>query len=262
MSDAPTTTKQRNGGRLLGIAFLVLFATVCITAIAGYFGFRSKPDYWNEQRERIAQMSDEQRIATSEKLMNRLLDQWSEAPANATTADDLIGQRTSIHIPYQELNVWLDQEGIGLLTDIGVQMPKSVKGAMVDSAGEGLLRVSCEIKTEKIEQVVSVTFDIKVADDGEVISKLVRARAGLLPIPKDKAIDLIAKRANESESGGRMLALLTGTPIKAIDIPIDPSEDGLRDGRLVGLEVLKDAMVITRETVRRKKDKTVGSGAE
>jgi len=253
MSDLPAPPVPRPGVRVLGTAFVLLFVLICLAALAGYFGYHTRPSHWTQQRERIERMAPAERAAVSEALMNRLLDEWSAGPADATRLDKLIGQRTAMRIAYEELNVWLAEEGIGLLSYLDLRLPKAVKGAMVDSPGGGLLRLSCDIETKSFAQVVTLTFNIAVADDGTVTSELVRASAGRLPLPTQTAIDLVAERTEGREQSGRLLALMRGTPTGPIDLPIDPSEDGLRDGRLVGLEVGEDAMVITRETVRRGK---------
>lgn len=240
----------RRGVRVLGIAFIALFVIICGAAIGGYYAFSSRPDHWTQQQQRIAEMKPEQRKRISEALFNHATTKWSEIPPDATTIDEWIGQRSTLTIPYEDLNVWLAEDGVDLLSGVGIKLPRSVKGAMIDATGDGLLRISCDVQTPKFEQVVGLTFDIDVADDGTVVSKLKSASAGLLPLPRDKAIDLIAKRVKDND---RMLALMRGTPTGPIDVPIDASEDGLRDGRLVGFEVGADALVVTRETVRRRR---------
>lgn len=241
---------RRSGVRILGFAFVGLFVLLCIGALVAYLGLSGKPDHWNAQQQRIAGMNPQEREAISEAMLHHVLDKWSEGPKHATSIEDLIGQRTTLTIPYEDLNIWLAEEGISLLEEVGIRMPRSVKGTMVDSAGNGLLRISCDVKSRRIQQVVALTFDIKVANDGTIQSRLVSASAGLLPLPRESAVDLIAKRADNKD--GLMYDLMQGNPVPPIELPIDPTEDGLRDGRLVGLEVREDAMVVTRETVRRK----------
>lgn len=247
---AKGTGTPRRGARVLGIGFVALFVLICAVAIGGYYAYSSRPDHWTQQQQRIAEMNPQERQRISEALFNHATTKWSESPPDAATIDELIGQRSTLTIPYEDLNVWLAEDGVDLLSGVGIKMPRSVKGAMIDSTGDGLLRISCDVQTPRFEQVVALTFEIEVADDGTVVSKLKSASAGLLPLPRDKAIDLIAKRIKDND---RMLALMRGTPTGPIDVPIDASEDGLRDGRLVGFEVGDDALVITRETVRRRR---------
>lgn len=240
------------GKRLLRTAYLLVFVLVSVIAVAGFFAYHRAPSHWTQQQQRIEGLSVQQREQISELLFNRATTQWSKAPPEATTVDDLIGHRSSLEIKYEELNVWLAEQGIALLSDVGVASPRSVRGVMIDSPGDGLLRISCDIKTNTIEQVIGLTFDIDVQDDGAVVSKLTSASVGLLPLPTEQAIGMIAKRENEA---GLLHALMSGTPTGPIDIPIDASKDGLRDGRLVGFDVYDDRLVITRETVLRDRSK-------
>lgn len=238
---------RRRGVRILGFVFLALFLLLGGLVLTAHLGLRGQPAHFQEQQSRIAAMPAEQRAAVSTSLRNRVTTQWSEGPDNATTVDELLGQRTSLEIPYEELNIWIAEEGIGLLEEVGVKLPRSVRAAMVDATDDGLLRISCDIKTRKTEQIVSLAFDIKVADDGIITSRLEEASAGRLPIPAETALDLVANHNGSAP----LLDFFNGSPTGPIDLPIDPTDEGLRDGRLVGLEVTQDAMIITRETVRR-----------
>ena len=114
--------------------------------------------------------------------------------------------------------------------------------------GDGLLRISFEVTTQNIQQVVTLSFAVDVASDGMLTSTLKQATAGKLPLPISAAIEIVASQADE----GILLDLMQGTPIDPIELPIDASDTG-RDGRLVGLEVTEEALVITRLTVRRSK---------
>ncbi|MEO0477623.1 MAG: hypothetical protein AAF085_16890 [Planctomycetota bacterium] len=184
----------------------------------------------------------------SESLRNRLLKQWSD-PGEKTpvTEADLFGHRRTIAIPYDELNTWVQAEGITLLEEVGVSIPDGATTAMIDSPGGGLLRISFEVSVDGVEQVIALSFAVTIAKDGTLTSTLEQATAGRLPLPVGTAIDLIASQADS----GILLDLMQGTPLPPIELPIDASEDGLRNGRLVGLQVNADAMIVTRETVRR-----------
>ena len=238
--------KQRSRGvRVLGLAFGVLFLVLAIAAVVIYFGWNARPEHWTQMQQRLAAMSEQERQAVSVSLRNRVMTEWSDAGTGPIrNAQDLFGHKRTITLPYDELNVWLAQEGAGLLADIGVELPPAVKAAMVDSPGEGLLRVSCDYDDGKVQQIIALTFKINIKADGTVTSTLEDAVAGTLPLPTQTAIDLVA---GHGESG-LMLGLLRGTPTGPVDLPIDPA----RAGRIVGLEVTDEAMVVTRETVPRK----------
>lgn len=252
MSDSGDGASSRQRGvRVLGLGFAGLLALLIVGVLVAYYALDGEPEHWTQQRERINALSETQRKTISQNMRNRLLTEWngigSEIP---TTEEEMFGQRRTLEIPYEDLNVWLAEEGIDLLGEVGIKMPSWVKAAMVDSPGDGLLRISCEVDKDKVQQVVTLTFSIKVREDHKVVSKLEGATAGVLPIPTQTAIDLIGQRGEKTD---RVLRLMQGTPFGPVDVPIDASDSG-RDGRLIGLEARKDVLVVTRETVRRKKD--------
>lgn len=244
--DSPSPRQPRK--RIVRIALLLIFALASVTGVSIYFAYQRQPGHWTTQQQRIKSLSREERQQISQSLFNRATTQWSKAPDHAVKVEDLIGHRTALEVSYEELNIWLAEDGVALLSDIGIEMPRSIRGAMVDSPGDGLLRISCDIKTPRLEQVVTLTFKIEIDDAGKVVSELISASAGLLPLPTDRAISLITKR---DRGDGLLQALMSGSPTGPIDVPIDASKDGLRDGRLVGFEVYDDRVVITRETVLR-----------
>lgn len=243
-----TTTKRSRGVRVLGLSFAALFVLLCVAALLIYLGFQGRPSHWESEQTRLAGVSDAQREAISESLRNRLMTQWSDpGDQSPMTEADLFGHRRNIEMPYAELNTWIQTEGIELLAEVGVKIPDSASSAMVDSPGDGLLRISFEVKTKDIEQIIAMSFDVAIADDGTLTSTLKQATAGRLPLPVDTAIDLVASQADD----GIMLDLMQGKPVAPIELPIDKS----RAGRLVGVEVKPDALIITRETVRPNKTK-------
>jgi len=243
-----TAANRNRGVRVLGLAFAALFVLLCVLALVVYLGFHGKPAHWEQEQQRLAELPEADRQAISESLRNRLLRQWSD-PGEKTpvTEADLFGHRQRIEIPFDELNTWIQTEGLELLEAIDVEVPETATTAMIDSPGEGLLRISFEVKTQRVRQVVTLSFAVNVAKDGTLTSTLERATAGNLSLPVNAAIDIVASQSDE----GRLLDLMQGKAIPPIELPIDPSKDGVRDGRIVALEVTEDALIVTRETVRR-----------
>jgi hypothetical protein len=243
MSDASTASRRR-GVRVLGLGFGTLFVVLCVAAVLSYFGMHGVPSYYTDQLDRIRAMSDQEREAISKNFEADIANGWTDAGPNMPTREEeLYGHRRTIEIPYEDLNVWLAEEGSDMLAQIGIRLPKSVKGAMVDSAGEGYLRISCDVQRGKRRQVVSMTFAVAVSEDGIVTSTLEGARAGRLPVPTAVARDMIAQRG---DSGGLMVGLTSGEPVGPVELPIDKA----RNGRLVGMQIKEDKLVVTRETVR------------
>jgi hypothetical protein len=244
------SSDRSRGVRVLSLAFASLFVLLCLIAVLIYLGWHGKPAHWEAEQTRLAAVSQAERQAVSESFQNRFLTKWSD-PGEATpvTEDDLFGQRAEITVPFDELNTWIQSEGLSLLEELGVEMPATAPTLMIDSPGDGLLRISFEIVAENVQQVVTLSFLIAIDADGTITSTLKRATAGRLPLPTDTAIEIIASQSDE----GLLMDLMRGEPIDPLQLPIDPSRDGLRDGRIVGLEVTNDAMLLTRETVRRDK---------
>lgn len=244
----PTAAKRSRGRRVLGLVFALLLVLLCLLGLLVGLGWHGRPAHWDHEQARLAALPNEQRQAISESLRNRLLKQWSDfGNALPTTPDELFGHERTIEIPFDDLNTWIQIEGIDLLTKIGVEVPKTATTAMIDSPGGGLLRISFEITDQGLEQVVTLSFAVTIDEqDGTLTSTLKQATAGKLPLPVTTAIGIIASQANE----GILIDLMQGTPIDPIQLPIDASDTG-RDGRLIGLEVTETALVITRLTVPR-----------
>lgn len=241
-----SAAKRKRGVRVLGLGFLALFIALCVAAVIAYAVYNGRPGYWDQQRDRIEAMSQQDRRSISDNLENDVATGWSDADNDFPASEqDLYDHRSDIEIPYEDLNIWLAERGVALLGDLGIKLPSYVKSAMVDSPGDELLRISCDIQRGKRMQIVSLTFAIEVTEDGQVVSTLEGARAGRLPMPTRVAADLIAQRG---DSGGIMVGLTRGEPVGPIELPIDAA----RSGRLVGLDIREDALVITRETVRPK----------
>ena len=245
-----SSDKRSRGVRVLSLAFASLFILLAITAVILYLGFHGTPEHWSQEQSRIATLSDDQQQATSQSFRNRFITLWAN-PGDKTpvTEDDLFGHRQAIEVPFNDLNTWIKAEGVELLSEIGIKVPKSAASAMVDSPGDGLIRVSVQVTIERVPQIITLSFAVNIAEDGTLTSTLKHATAGKLPLPVDTAISLVASKTDEQ----RLLDLMQGNPIPPIEMPIDPSEDGVRDGRIVGLEVTDNALTLTRETVRRKK---------
>lgn len=259
-----TGPKPPSGGRRwikrLGIAALIV--VVVIAAIAGYSYQRARavPERWKKEQDRIATMAPSKQLAVAESLRNRLINEWTAAEPSAefreTDSDSPIGQRRRFAIPYDELNVWLHVEGRSLLEGLGITLPGQVQHAMVSGTADGNLVFAIEDGAGSGGgRIYTMTFDIDIAKDGTLTSTLLSAQAGKLDIPAEAAAQLLAATGTNSSSGGNLLGdLLTGKAVPPRDLPIDPGDQGFRDGRIVGLEVNEKQIVVTRLTIRQQRD--------
>lgn len=242
-----TAAKRSRGVRVLGLGFALLFVVLCLAGLVVYLGWHGRPAHWENEQTRLAELSDVQRQAISESLRNRLLKQWSDfGDKLPTSPEELFGHERQIEIPFEELNTWIQTEGLELLAEVDIKVPETATTAMIDSPGDGLLRISFEVTAQGVVQVVTLSFAVSIENDGTLTSTLKEATAGKLPLPVNTAIEIVASQADE----GILLDLMQGTPVDPIQLPIDASDTG-RDGRLVGLEVTDTALVITRLTVPR-----------
>ena len=144
-------------------------------------------------------------------------------------------------------------DGTTRLTSQGAPLPDAFKGMMVTSDGDGRLIVAFEYDGD-VHQVFSLTLEIEVNDRGKITSRLTRARGGELSLPRDTALERIAEIIGGERAVGeiKLMKLFTGQPFGPMDLPIDPGEGGVRNGRITGIEVQDDALHITRLTVARK----------
>lgn len=265
MSGSTPPSRGRRWVKPLGIAAAVVLLVV--GAVAGYLYQRAHaaPEQWQKEQARITAMDASQKRAVAERLRNRLITEWGSAEPSAefldTDSGSAIGQRRRFAIPYDELNVWLHVEGRSLLQALGIVLPQRVQHAMVQGTAEGNLVFAIEDDPDGGSsggggggggRVYTMTFDIDVAEDGTITSTLVSARAGRLSIPKDAATQLLTATSNTTANGGSLLNdLLTGKPVPPLDLTIDPGERGHRNGRIVGLEIDEEQIIVTRQTVRR-----------
>lgn len=256
MNHAAPPSKRRWLKRL-GIGAVIVGILLACAGLYAYNRSNAQPESWQQERERIARMGTTEKLDMAEGLRNWLLSEWSSTEPSEEFAqgnpDSLLGQRRRFAIPYDELNVWLDVEGRSLLEAVGIGLPERVRHVIVSGTPGGKLVLSFEDQPDGKGRVYALTFDIGVAQDGTVTSTLTGATAGRLPLPVDAAARLIRSTspAAPANSPNLLDALLTGQPVQPQDLPIDPGEDGVRDGRIVGLEVQTDAIIVTRETVAR-----------
>lgn len=263
-SVAATSPQRRRMSkrRLFGL-FLLGFLLVAGTMLAvKYRQWRATPSYWEDYAQQLKAMPDQQKREVAESFRNRLLEQWNAPDAGATPEalieamrndDDLVGETRTITIPYNEFNIWLEAEARGVMEDRGTPLPPTVRQAMVTSDGHGHLILAIDYRSKDVNQVFSFVLDIDINADAQVISRVVEVRGGRLELPRDSAVSMVREQlAREGAGGGdAILKLLTGEPFGPVDIPLDPSAEGVRDGRIVGIAINDDALQLTRTTVRR-----------
>ncbi|MEM1354200.1 MAG: hypothetical protein AAGC44_10780 [Planctomycetota bacterium] len=240
-------------------AAITLMALVLVAVlITGYLYQRAgaAPEMWTKERSRISAMAPSQQQTVTERLRNRLINEWTAAEPSSefikTDSGSIFGQRRRFAIPYNELNVWLHVEGRALLENLGITLPARVQHAMVSGTADGNLVFAVEDDPGSGGRVYTLTFKIDIADDGTVTSRLISAEAGRLSLPPETAARLLASSNSTSPDVENLLNdMMTGNPVPPRDLTIDPGAEGARDGRIVGLEVDEQQIIVTRQTVRR-----------
>ena len=261
-SDATQTNakpkRRRRRWRRFWVFLLIIFAIVGVYA---GLKWRAQPDYWVQNREMLATLPEAHKRQRAGSFMGRISEEWSafgeatpqELIESPDAAGRVLGDERTIVIPFDDLNIMLEVEMPGILASQGAPLPDAFKGMMVTSDGDGRLIVAFEYDGD-VHQVFSLTLEIEVNDRGKITSRLTRARGGELSLPRDTALERIAEIIGGERAVGeiKLMKLFTGQPFGPMDLPIDPGEGGVRNGRITGIEIQDDALHITRLTVARK----------
>jgi len=259
----PTTPRRkRRRWRRFWVFLLIVLMIVGVYAGVKYRQWSTRPDHWERNREMLAMLPDEQKRERASSFMGRITEEWTafgEATAqelieSPDAAGRVLGDERVIVIPFDDLNIMLEMEMPSILASQGAPVPDAFKGMMATSDGDGRLVVAFEYDGPELHQVFSITLEINVDARGRITSRMARATGGELALPRDQALERIAEIVGGEREVGeiRLMKLFTGEPFGPMDLPIDPGEGGVRNGRITGIQITDDALHITRLTVARK----------
>lgn len=264
-ANAPLKTKAKPRRPTRRIVLLILGGLLLITAVyAGskYRQWKTQPDYWADNGRMLAAIPADEKRQRSDALLGRLGEEWSafgtpdpqDLIDSPDPASQVLGDARTIVIPYEDLNIMLEVEAPAMLASQGAPLPEAVKGMMVTSDGKGQLIVAFEYDGPEMHQVFSMTMRLNATPEGIITSTLVSARGGRLTLPRDRALRTLADIVGGDRAIGeiKLMKLFTGEPFGPMDVPIDPGDDGVRNGRITGIDVREDALHITRTTVPRR----------
>ncbi|MFI4860737.1 MAG: hypothetical protein ACIAXF_08670 [Phycisphaerales bacterium JB063] len=263
IQDGAPPPRRRRLFRYAALAVLVLLLGGLVFAGFKYTQWTAEPSYWQENSKMLAMLPAEQKRERADTFLGRFGKEWSAFGEAQSTqdliespdaADRVLGDTRTIIIPYDDLNILLEVELPAILESQGMPLPDSVKGIMVTSDGRGRIIVAFEYDAPKLKQVFSLTLEVSATPAGIITSNLVAARGGELTLPRAQALDRIGEIIGGDREWGeiRLMKLFTGQPFGPMDVPIDPGDDGIRNGRITGIEVHDDAIHLTRTTVARR----------
>lgn len=173
-----------------------------------------------------------------EKGSDRMLRQ-AAALESALNKED----RWEILATSDEINGWL---AVDLEKNHPDALPSSIGDPRV-VIGEKEITIACRYEQDGAKSILSLTFQPSISEEHEIVLRIVRARAGMLPVPLGKVLDRISDAVRQMQfhlewtrDGDDPVALLT--------LP-----EGKKGGRTVRIDTIRlgDGEIYIAGTSRR-----------
>jgi hypothetical protein len=219
--------------RLIWIVAVGLVLLIAAALLGLYFAVRHEPEFYREAMEAKPDVL--------EKASDRMLKQIGalQSAMNRSGPWDAV-------ITAEEINGWL---AVDLRKNHANALPPSVSNPRV-AIEPNEMTVACRFKRGGVDSVLSLTFQPYVPEPSVVALRIVRARAGMLPVPLKDVLDGISKGAAEMQL--RLKWAQAGSdPVAMISLPDDADAD--RVVRIESLELRKGAIHVSGVTERRKR---------
>ena len=145
----------------------------------------------------------------------------------------------------EQVNAWLANDLIEKFPD---RLPSSVSDPRVKFETD-MAKLACRVTTSKGASVVVVGIDFYLTEQSnELAVRLRDARAGLVPMPKKRILDMVKKAARQSDVPVRW-SQNEGDPVGLVNIPEQFEQI---EGRLVleSVEVREGEIFLSGRTVR------------
>jgi hypothetical protein len=210
---ATPPVKKRRWRRVAGFAALALLIALAIALLSVYRATRHVPQFYEEA---LAADPVVQRTAGDE-LERVALDLHNDVK-QAGAWEALFTE--------EQVNGWL---AVDLVEKFPNLLPTQVSAPRVAISAEEV-KVACRYTSERFDVVISLGLAVSMTEEPNVIAvRVLRARAGSLPIPLNQFLDDITKAAHE---GGLDLRWQQsdGDPVALIRLPTENTE--LPDRRL------------------------------
>ena len=199
------------------VSFACLAALACFVV---YRAWRHEPDFYVE----ALQAAPEQQAIAGDAMVKNVLDLHNalqhEGSWDAT-------------FTAEQINGWL---AIDLPTKFADTMPESIKDPRVVIAPDEI-RLAFRYVDKKLKAVLSLTVNVQLTDDPNVIAIRVRkARAGRIPIPLNRFIDQLKLAAQHSDVELRWVQE-EGDPVALVQIPIEHPSYETQELRIEAIEL-------------------------
>jgi len=243
-SPPPPAKRRRRVGcqmvLLIGVALLLL------TGGLMYGLWKSEPAYWTRNQTFLQSHDNETLLQMAHAAFSKVIGQATDLDPSGNP-----GQVRRVRLTLDETNAWMYTQLPGWLLHDNIELPPEIGTLMLATEGDRLV-LAMEYRSPQFTQIFSGLFRVSFQPDGKAKLHFDRARGGRMPIP-------IA-----SETLGRRIGAAAGEEAqKKIDAVIktinnqtfDPIQkiDGTRQVRIVGYQLMPDAIELSLRTEPREK---------
>jgi hypothetical protein len=219
--------------RLLWIVAVGLVVLVVAVLLGLYFALRHEPAFYRAAMEAKPEVL--------EKASDRML-------KHIGALQSAMNRRGPWHvvITAEEINGWL---AVDLRNNHPNALPPSVHDPRV-AIEPNEMTIACRFKSGGVNSILSLTFQPYLSEPSVVALRIIRGRAGALPVPLKSVLDGISKGAAEMQLRLKW-AQAGNDPVALISLPDDDEAD--RIVRIESLELRKGEIHVSGVTERRKR---------
>ena len=257
---AGSPRRRRSRFQKFMLGFLGVLCIVGLVLGVIVWKLTTEPQAWRDARQSVAEMSNadliENVVAVERKIaqlshtvapatLDRAATGADATPTHVSSSasageviDPLAPREMTIDLSFEELNSWLAVKFEDWCANQGIAIPSQCSDFTLWSEGDSLV-LAFEAAASDLTGVVSLVMDVEVIDETQCRLAVVSARGGEMPIPAER---LLAHFGEDYDPD--MMEKLTA----AFDgLTFEPvwRMDKARRGRLLGLEVKPDGLVVT-----------------
>lgn len=244
-------SKPRRFGRLsINGWLLVVIAVVTVAGTVAVVLWNSEPDYWRRNEAFQQAIPDNATLLHMATSLERRLIQGVSArlpndheQANGQNPDQLDprdqDQAYPVFLPTAEINAWLRVKLKDWLAYKQLQLPLTITDFMIaiDPDRQRVI-LAFRYVTPEVKQIMSLHFEPRLLDTGELVVRLAAVRSGMLPVPLSAITRHIDKNTPGFEADDQTRHLREFTLDPVIEHPGDQS----RRLRLLGMDLLAEGL--------------------